>query len=158
MEELKQIGEVIKLAVLFEDHLTDRVMQLKLDTVTDKHEQSAKTVKSVLKNRNPDSVSPNSAALTSENPVPDVGHPLGNVSSPRHAARAQFLGEPNAGVDFIPGQFPMAEPLSVVTEADSSAKYTLHSQGNNNNNNKTEFRKKSKGFTLTPVCFVQFIR
>ena len=29
---------------------------------------------------------------------------------------------------------------------------------NNNNNNKTEFRKKSKGFTLTPVCFFQFIR
>ena len=50
LEELRHLSEIVKAVFLFEDYLSDRTAQLKLDSMPEK-ETSHKTVKSVLKNR-----------------------------------------------------------------------------------------------------------
>ena len=50
LEELRHFSEIMKAVFLFEDYLSDRTAQLKLDSMPEK-ETSHKTVKSVLKNR-----------------------------------------------------------------------------------------------------------
>ena len=105
IEELKQIGEVIKLSVVFEDYLSDRVMQLKLDSVTDKHEQSPKMVKSVLKNRNPESPATSSTGEVVSGAADTVGSGGQGSSS-------------STGVEnlYMPGQFSVADSMSVQVD------------------------------------------
>ena len=50
LEELRHFSEIVKAVFRFEDYLSDRTAQLKLDSMPEK-ETSHKTVKSVLKNR-----------------------------------------------------------------------------------------------------------
>ena len=112
MEELKQIGEVIKLSVVFEDYLSDRVMQLKLDSVTDKHEQSPKMVKSVLKNRNPESPATSSTGEVVSGTADTVGSGGQGSSS-------------STGVEnlYMPGQFSVADSMSVQVDTEAATKY-----------------------------------